>query len=418
MASGSITTNVHRVTYRDVLHKSNTYKRISFNLKMQTISTNNLSKMFEKSNLKIYRVKSEIGKYNPKHQKKKIEKKKVEKIHHPKQNQNQLFKKKKYNSQDRPLGLNKLLGKKKFDFIFYDGGNQQDSLILKNSGTESLNLCSLCKIEERSEKSHIIPKFIGRDIRKRSKTGFLRNQDGKRGSLPKFILLCRNCEQTFSKYEDYFARHFYHAIRNEKMKEMNPFDKKKQQEFLRKGQIQQYLEIESKYGLGKIIYDENLLKFLTSISWRLLSLEMIHARSNGEIIPEYMAEIEQNWRSYLLGNSSEVAKKHYLILTTIIADDDMSNEFMEMKKKIKPLWELISQKSTALGFSSEKNEFIYCNIPGLLMISTLKEENIVGYQNSLVEKSGIYQLNQEMDLSEFNMIQFLIEKYSKSNIYK
>lgn len=319
--------------------------------------------------------------------------------------------KKKYNSNDRPLELKKLLQKNKFDCIIVDGGEEQDSLIIK-SQEMGLNKCPLCKINERTEKSHIIPKFIGRDIRKRSKTVFLRNKNGKRDSLPKFILMCRECEQKISKFEKYFADTFYHPVRNEKSKEkISPEDQFLLDYYISNKMIQDYLDLAGKYGIGSIKYDINLLQFLISLSWRILVLEIIHSQYNGEEIPNYMLEIEENWGYFLLEKENHYLNFHYLILNTIISDENLSQEFMQWKESTKLNWDIISQKSISFGFSSEKNEFIFCNIPGFLLISTLKVREIRGYENTKIFLNGNYKLNHQIDMAEFDIIKFLSKKY-------
>ena len=68
--------------------------------------------------------------------------------------------------------------------------------------------CALCGSTEGRQLSHIIPKFVFQHANVRSPTGYMRTnispnkreQDGL-----KEYLLCRNCEQRFSKWETKFA---------------------------------------------------------------------------------------------------------------------------------------------------------------------------------------------------------------------
>jgi hypothetical protein len=79
-----------------------------------------------------------------------------------------------------------------------------------------INECKLCGVNTQLCKSHIIPKFIYKYIKETSATSFIRNlsnpnvrkQDGN-----KCYLLCKNCENKFSIYENLFAKkHFQPAI--------------------------------------------------------------------------------------------------------------------------------------------------------------------------------------------------------------
>lgn len=98
--------------------------------------------------------------------------------------------------------------------------------------------CALCEKRAELQLSHVIPNFIVKWIKKTGATGFLRNavnqrvQDGIKEPL-----LCSNCEQQFSRYENYFAKNFFHPLAK-------------------------YVEFPEQ----TIPYDENLVKFILSIS--------------------------------------------------------------------------------------------------------------------------------------------------------
>jgi hypothetical protein len=71
--------------------------------------------------------------------------------------------------------------------------------------------CALCGSKSKRQLSHLVPKFVFQHASTRPPTGFLRtnvnpnrrNQDG-----PKEYLLCRDCEQRFSRWERPFSRLF------------------------------------------------------------------------------------------------------------------------------------------------------------------------------------------------------------------
>lgn len=68
--------------------------------------------------------------------------------------------------------------------------------------------CALCKAQSKRQLSHLVPKFVFQHASIRSPTGYLRDnvtpnrrsQDG-----PTEYLLCRDCEQRFSRWEGRFA---------------------------------------------------------------------------------------------------------------------------------------------------------------------------------------------------------------------
>src|SRR4030042_4769769 len=103
-------------------------------------------------------------------------------------------------------------------------------------------LCALCEKHAELQLSHIIPKFIARWIKKTGATGYLRNVENERVQDGiKEPLLCSDCEQQFSRYENYFAKNFFRPLTK-------------------------YV----KFPKQTIPYDENLVKFILSISWRVL----------------------------------------------------------------------------------------------------------------------------------------------------
>ena len=68
--------------------------------------------------------------------------------------------------------------------------------------------CALCGTHSRRQLSHLVPKFVFQHASTRSPTGYLRdnvspNRRGQDG--PKDYLLCRDCEQRFSRWEGRFA---------------------------------------------------------------------------------------------------------------------------------------------------------------------------------------------------------------------
>ncbi len=120
-------------------------------------------------------------------------------------------------------------------------------------------------------KSHIIPKFVGKWLKATSATGFLRlatDPVNRAQDLPVLPLLCASCEQLFSKSELYFASQIFF-----------PFHEK---------------------GKKDIAYDENLLYFLISLSWRSLKSSYSEQSNYHPWIKPYLNKAEVVWRKFLL----------------------------------------------------------------------------------------------------------------------
>ena len=168
----------------------------------------------------------------------------------------------------------------------------------------SLKECPLCHQNQPLQESHIISKFIGKELKKSSGSqtfvdGINPQKNPKPQDTPKEFLLCGQCEQLFSKWETDF--------RNKVMP------------------ANQSLLIPINYG-------DWMLKFAVSISWRVLAYHK-YARPYTEdevtskdlakffpaLAPEGHGEAAnalETWRSFLLGNRTNVIpfNQHFLVL--------------------------------------------------------------------------------------------------------
>ncbi len=151
--------------------------------------------------------------------------------------------------------------------------------------------CKLCEKHAILCESHIIPSFIFQWLKESSATGHIRYgkilnkrvQDG----LKKY-LLCEECEQLFSKFEKAFSEKIFQPSCNQK--------------------------------LSKGTYGAWLLKFATSVSWRVLTSLKEEALSK---YPEQHKKAIDHalkvWREFLLDNRPhpEEHEQHILFLGAI-----------------------------------------------------------------------------------------------------
>ena len=145
--------------------------------------------------------------------------------------------------------------------------------------------CKLCLESHPLEKSHIIPSFAGKYLKATSATGYLRdaiNPNVRRQDLHTERLLCRSCEALFSTFEAYFASECFPAVQHDDFSELR--------------------------------YDERLLKFAVSLSWRVLT------SSWHEVVPTVaqfgnkMSKQREEWRRYLLGQIAHPGSEHHLFV--------------------------------------------------------------------------------------------------------
>ncbi len=136
-------------------------------------------------------------------------------------------------------------------------------------------ICKLCAQDKPLLLSHITPAFVfkwardtagGSHLRSTAEPN-LRAQDGL-----KYHWLCADCETLFSKDERTFAYRLFHP----------------------------YLE----NSAGRYPYGPWLLRFCTSVSWRLLHLTLERGQFEDDWTTESIAHlrhVETIWREYLLG---------------------------------------------------------------------------------------------------------------------
>ena len=146
-----------------------------------------------------------------------------------------------------------------------------------------------------AQESHIVPKFVGKELKKRSNSqtlidGINPQKNPKPQDTSKEFLLCRQCEDRFSKWETRF--------RNKVMPTNQSL-------------------------LAPIHYEDWMLKFLVSVSWRVLTYlkyapsYAAGAATNNELLefvpalaPGYHNEAVnalEIWRLFLLGNTTSVS---------------------------------------------------------------------------------------------------------------
>jgi hypothetical protein len=129
--------------------------------------------------------------------------------------------------------------------------------------------CRLCGLSKPLQNSHIIPKFVfdwmketGPRFLRRPEQPNVRYQDGQKETL-----LCWDCEQLFGLDEHRFAERVF-----------RPFLANPNQE---------------------ITYDEFLIRFSVSLSWRILVSEALSDRVH-DGFENRLSEAELEWRNFLL----------------------------------------------------------------------------------------------------------------------
>ena len=231
--------------------------------------------------------------------------------------------------------------------------------------------CALCQEAKELKKSHIIPRFIAKWIKKTSETGKFRDLDYKRiQDSVKSYLLCEECENKISIYEQYFAEKIFHPTINSTSSDVE--------------------------------YDIKLLKFIVSISWRVLKFVLYNKEQNSEEIIPDLIKIEQNWRFFLEDRRKEVSTSHYLVHTVCHLN------FMEDYKKS---WKKFTERAIGFGYDRYDNvDFVWCQIPYYFIVSPINPSKLCGYESCEIQKEGVYKETTAVDLGKFDFSGFILLK--------
>lgn len=234
--------------------------------------------------------------------------------------------------------------------------------------------CVLCGKNSGLKVSHIIPKFVGRWIKRTSLFGKLRQMAppyDRQQDLYKLPLLCDSCEKFISKFEDYFARNvFYRLNKNYKA--------------LRK------IELMNRYCIK---YDAQLLKFIISLSLKNLFIHEpdYFCKSVPEKTQNQITNAITDWKSFILTGSPITDKwAHYLIFWYEIP---LSNP----KEQIPTEWYLRRGTDVTVASNEDHSEvFVYSHLPSISLISAIEPKYIIGWEDAEVFDQGVLLFPQDI----------------------
>lgn len=252
-------------------------------------------------------------------------------------------------------------------------------------------ICRLCKKEKELVNSHIIPKFIISWLKDTSVTGRIRM--GENPNIPrqdgiKIKLLCKDCENLFSKWEKAFSENIFHPYLSDKS--------------------------------IKFEYDSWLVNFISSLSWRVIILHSDYSIYKEGIHSKEIHKAEENWRNFLIGNREfDLEYDHHLYFVKNIRisnlEDWPDNFYQYLHRNINVT---IASNSVSVN--------IYVKLPGMIIWSAITPKNLEGWKGTRIEERGlINEKYQEIHDHEFydmlkndmEMIQEeLLEKVSERQI--
>lgn len=231
--------------------------------------------------------------------------------------------------------------------------------------------CALCKKYTSLRKSHIIPKFVSKWLKETSATGFLRiakKPEKRIQDLPTLPLLCGECEQRFSKVESYFASKIFYPILNKHKEEID--------------------------------YDERLLRFILSISWRTLKTSYSNQVKIHPWIKKHLDQAEEIWRKYLLNKSldSGLFEHHLFFIDYVKRESGMPRKFQ---------WYSLRATDSTLA-SSQYNVIAFTHFPHVFIVSTIFPFSFPSWNNTKIRNNGRFNVKTEIQDNYF--WEFLIDR--------
>lgn len=240
-----------------------------------------------------------------------------------------------------------------------------------------LEKCCLCGEKEVLQLSHIIPSFISKWLKKTSATGHFRDIKGKRQQdVLKMKLLCSTCEQRISNYEKYFAETFFYPL----------IDKPR-----------------SPYSIN---YDENLIKFLVSLSWRGLHHEVSLLTKEKKQIYSNLMDFYEEWKLFLLNKSKSLSTSHYLFYW---------GDFLNIAKDLYYGFEFYMNRGVDGCYVSNPDksiEYMYTKLPRFSIISLITPRDFSGFSDIGIQMIG--QLRSEVNLEDsYGFVHFINGRVAK-----
>ena len=223
-------------------------------------------------------------------------------------------------------------------------------------------VCALCLQQKSLKTSHIFPRFVGKWL-KDNGTGFLAaaQEPSKRvQDLLKIKLLCDDCEQKFSKFENYFASRIFYPYVDAKIPE---FD-----------------------------YDENLKSFIISMAWRCLRIvkEDYVKENPASHLNSFVDKADKDWREFLNGDGTSIDsyETHLLFL-----DYPQSDATTDVDPKFH--WYLLHGTDSTVC-SNDKRVFFYVKLPWIAFVISIEPQKMDGWHGTIVNKNGHISIEQNV----------------------
>lgn len=216
--------------------------------------------------------------------------------------------------------------------------------------------CALCGEEKEIQLSHIIPKFIGRHLKKTSVGNIRSTEDPNKTvqDLEKHYLLCHDCEERFSASERWFANNVFY-----------PWKKDQKTEFE---------------------YNSYFHYFITSLSWRSLYLDIMNYVRDGDVDVQklqIMIDAEKKMKDYLLGKKKDIGgiENHVLFFERIEKIGAQCDDAFYLNPHMR-----IHRSVSSYTHYSDDTVFTISNLMGIVLVTLYEKGNREIWDGTKIEK--------------------------------
>lgn len=213
-------------------------------------------------------------------------------------------------------------------------------------------LCKLCNKDDDLRISHVLPKFLGRYLKKTSATGFFTavDKNGKPSrsqDIYKRRLLCGQCESILNEVETFFANKVFYPFKKNELK--------------------------------TIPVDNRLARFAVSVSLRALWIMQLVKHPLVERWRDQLDGLEEEWRNYLLKSPDFVKgnNSHHILLC--------NEDILAAGLKNSPnLIHNVLRTSAYYLFEKFEKVYVFANLAGVQTISMVDPPELPASQGTEV----------------------------------
>lgn len=221
--------------------------------------------------------------------------------------------------------------------------------------------CALCGNEAELRDSHIIPRFVFKQLKKSGASPFLRRSENPNERIQDYNekLLCPDCEQHLNKFESPVAGYIYH-----------PYQRGDSTSFS---------------------HDDWLHRFLISVNWRHIHSDL----SEWEKLPIYQQEAVEDardiWHDIIL-NDEPVYRDPFTHHMVLFSDLELRTNLSELPDR----WEFYRDRAIDATVVHGAGMYYYVKLPKIAFITCIQPPHVDGFDNTEIEESGLIRTPQRI----------------------